>query len=406
MHLSESNYPFIFIFFSDIFIYSSYITTPMWGIIKCKQQIGEKMETEKINVFVPTETAEILEKDARTFEIFKADSTVLNMNRFLSLLLIGYYDVYTATYRQIRDQISSVLEETGYSNTQQRSSTAELLIKKVLFPEIPKKKGQQARRISLKPTASTMAILINIENNLNGDTMSRYLCRLFTSYTLKPLNERERIIFKSTYDFLLNACRTQQTFSFTLTWNNEVIHEVLPYCIDVSKEELHNYLLCQEFIPDRDRYEARTFRMNRITHEHLSANTMSLDQDVKRHLEMMKRYGPQYPINDDEECCVRLTEEGTHLFNRIYFGRPIVDRIEKKSDGTYFYFKVSKFQLYTYFRRFDKDHAIILYPTSLRTQMIESYQIALDAYSSEYFGSVPTLSDCMNIQRSLRAEWD
>ena len=345
------------------------------------------METEKINVFVPSETASILEKDARTFEIFKNDNKTINTNRFLSQLLIGYYDVFTASYKKMQDQISSVLDSIGIQDNAKQSSTADLLIKKVLFPETPKRRGQHARRLSLKPTAATLGILNNIEKNLAGDTVSQYLCRLFTSYTLKPLNERERIIFKSTYDFLMRACTTRQPFSFTLSWNNEVVHEVLPWCIDVSKEELHNYLLCQEYIPDKEkpdqgRYEARTYRLNRITHEQLSANTMPIDQDVLRHLNMMKHYGPQYPINDDEECCVRLTEEGIHLFNRIYFGRPVIDRTEKKPDGTYYYFKGSKFQLYTYFRRFDKDHAIILYPKSLRDQMIEAYQAALDTYSA------------------------
>lgn len=339
------------------------------------------MEADKINIFVPAKTAEVLEKDARTFEIYKAGHSLVNMNRFLSLLLIGYYDAYTEAYAEMRDQISSVLETNGLQDTLLRTSTADFLIKTVLFPDMPKKKGKQAKRLSLKPTASTMAILLNIENNLNGDTMSRYLCRLFTSYTLKPLNERERIIFKTTYDFLLKACKAQQPFSFTLTLGNKVIHEVLPYGIDISKEELHNYLLCQEFIPDHDRYEAKTYRLNRITHEQFSAAAIPLDPDVRRHLDMMKYYGPQYPINDDEECCVRLTEEGLHLFNRIYFGRPIVDHAEKKIDGIYYYFRCSKFQLYTYFRRFDKDHAIILYPDSLRLKMIESYQAALDSYS-------------------------
>ena len=56
------------------------------------------METDKINVFIPRKTAEILEKDAQSFEIFKAGSTALNMNRFLSRILVGYYDVYTSTY--------------------------------------------------------------------------------------------------------------------------------------------------------------------------------------------------------------------------------------------------------------------------------------------------------------------
>lgn len=340
------------------------------------------MENEKINVFVPKETAETLEKDARTFELFKRDSMTVNMNRFLSQLLTGYYDMYTVAYENMRDQITSVLEETGFHNGPQQSVAADLLIKRVLFADPPKKKGQLAKRISLKPTASTMPILNNIEKHLNGDTMSRYLCRLFTSYTQKPLNERERIIFKPTYDLLQRACKTRHPFSFTTNWRTEVIHEVLPYCIDISKEELHNYLLCQEYIPDRNTYEARTYRLNRISQAQLSAKSIPEDEDVRRHLDMMRHYGPQYPINNDEECCVRLTEEGIHLFNRIYFGRPELDRIEKKENAVYYYFKCSQFQLYTYFRRFDQDHAIIVYPDSLRQMMINSYQMALDTYAS------------------------
>ena len=340
------------------------------------------MDTEKINIFVPKETADILERDARAFEIFKSDHTSVNMNRFLSQVLIGYYEGFTATYRQMLSQISSLLETGGLKNQEQLSSVTDLIVKKVFFPDPPKRKGQHAKRLSLKPTASTLAILISIENSLNGDSVSQYLCRLLTSYTLKPLNERERIVFKSTCAFLQRACKNRQPFSFTTTWNASVIHEVLPYSLETGKEELYNYLLCQEFNPDTGMYEARTYRMNRIVHEQSSARSLSFNADVLRHLEMMKRYGPQYPINDDEECCVKLTKTGVQLFNRIYFGRPDVDRTEERGGETFYYFKGSKFQLYTYFRRFDKDHAVILYPASLRQQMTEAYQAALEAYSS------------------------
>ena len=340
------------------------------------------MDNEKINIFIPTETADILEKDARAFEIFKQDGTTINMNRFLSQVLIGYYDVYTTTYNQMLSQISLLLEENGLNDSRQMSSVADQVIKKILFPDPPKKKGKHSKRISLKPTSSTMAILISIEHSLNGDSMSQYLCRLLTSYTLKPLNERERIVFRSTYDFLQKACSNRHPFSFTTIWNSSVIHEVLPYDIAVGEGELFNYLLCQELNPSTGIYEAYAYRINRIMHVQLSANTIPLTEEVHRHLDMMKQYGPQYPINDDEESCVRLTETGVQLFNRIYFGRPKVDRIEKKEDGVYYYFKGSKFQLYTYFRRFDQDHAVIQYPESLRQKMAEAYRSALDAYTS------------------------
>ena len=340
------------------------------------------MESEKLNIFIPVEIAEILENDARAFEIFKSDHATINMNRFLSLILKGYYDAFTSTYKQMLSQISSLLELNDREDRSDNSFVADMIIKKVFFPEPKRKKGHHLRRLSLKPTGPTMPILVSIENSLNGDSISQFLCRLLTSYTLKPLNERERIVFKSTYDSLRDACESRQPLTFMTTWNTSVIHEVLPYSIEVGKEELYNYLLCQEFNSSTGKFEARSYRLNRIVHEQKSASTIPLKEVVRQYLEMMKHYGAPYPINDDEECCVRLTEMGVQLFNRIYFGRPVFDRKVEKEDGTYYYFKCSKFQLYTYFRRFDKDHAIILYPASLRQQFIDAYEAALGAYAS------------------------
>ncbi len=94
----------------------------------------------------------------------------------------------------------------------------------------------------------------------------------------------------------------------------------------------------------------------------------------------MKKYGPQYVISGKIESCIRLTEAGIKAFNEVYFGRPVVERIENDSDGTLYYFNCSINQLYLYFRRFGSDQAIVVSPQKLRKKIYEFHKSVLIAY--------------------------
>lgn len=106
----------------------------------------------------------------------------------------------------------------------------------------------------------------------------------------------------------------------------------------------------------------------------------SIDDSVVCNLDRMLQYGPQYMINDGEESCVRLTESGVRNFSRIYYGRPMVERVEDKEDGHYYYFNCSKDQIFFYFRRFGYEDAEIISPEPLRKKMIDFHSMALKMY--------------------------
>ena len=55
---------------------------------------------EKINIYVPENIGAMIESDATMFEVYKKDGRTINKNRFLGMLIIGYYNDYV-TYEKI-----------------------------------------------------------------------------------------------------------------------------------------------------------------------------------------------------------------------------------------------------------------------------------------------------------------
>ena len=72
-------------------------------------------------------------------------------------------------------------------------------------------------------------------------------------------------------------------------------------------------------------------------------------------------------------------------YNRYYIDRPRYDGKVKKVDDDLFemHFTCSIGQVYNFFRRFDKNTAKILEPTSLREWIIDFHKEVLKAYESE-----------------------
>ena len=338
---------------------------------------------EKIDIYVPENIGSMLEHDAEMFEILKTDRktnrTTINKNKFLSMLILGYYKDYVSEAISAKKAIIAAID-TDLISSDDKTTIAENILKNVVLPAVPLRKGKNPKKLSLKPTATTETLLKQIDRDID-DFISQYFCRMFMSYCNKPFSQRERIIFKEKYDTLLNACTTSQIIYFRTIWNKNAIHKVIPYKIVTGPEELFNYLLCAEINPITQEQETKTYRLNRI-HETINCceNTGIIEDSVKEHLEMMNKYGPAYCINDDEETHVRLTDDGVRDFSRIYFGRPIVDSI-KEHDGVHdYYFKGSKDQIYLYFRRFGNGDAEIISPASLRTKMIDFHAKALNKY--------------------------
>lgn len=334
---------------------------------------------EKINIYVPADVAPILDQDAWLFEIYNPEKTRINRNRFLSLLLIGYYNTYITERHTAIQRIKAELDTLQLSENVVAQISANIL-NRVVLPEVPKRKGKKPVHLSLKPTSETEGIILSIIKEISQyDYISQYLCKMIMSYIRKPFYEREQIVFNRNYEFLKEACLSHRPISFSTTWNSKVIHEVYPYHMSIGKDEMFNYLLCQE-INSQGIPEAKTYRLSRISHLTYCPSSMILDPAVVKHIERMQLYGAQFPINDDDVTCVRLSEYGILSYNRIYHGRPKPIKTEVSQDGKLFYFDCSKAQIIQYFRKFEAGAAIILYPEDLRQRFISFHESALHDY--------------------------
>lgn len=337
---------------------------------------------DKINIYVPESVGRILNSDASLFEIFKRDGRTVNKNRFLGMLITGYYDQYVAEYQEKYDAILKIMSAVKPDGN--RRQMADEILKKVILPEVPARKGKNPQKLSLKPTKDTESLIIKIMNDLgSSDYISQYFCRLFISYCERPLSDRERIIFRNNYEILTAACETAHPIAFTTIWNKEVIHEVVPYKVVVGQGEMFNYLICAERNVKTGEQETKSYRLNRITNLNYSSKMDAISGSVKAYLDMMLKYGPQYAINDNEEICVKLTDYGEKSYNRIYYGRPIIDHIEHDGPIHYYYFSCAQDQIFLYFRRFTGNSAEIMRPEKLRERMKEFHEKALCIYERE-----------------------
>lgn len=337
-------------------------------------------EQDKINIYVPREVGELLDSDNEMFEVFKPNGMTLNRNQFLTQLVTGYYDTYA---RELQDKNAVILDALSPFLTDRAAcdQIASSILDQISLPRTSKRVGKNAKQLSLKPTQKTESLIRRIRREIeSADYVSRYLVRMLVSYSEKPFSQRERIIFKDNYDMLVSCCKKSLPVSFVMAGKPEIVHEVIPYMVVTGPEEMYNYLLCQEEDGLTHQLKAQAYRLNRIRGLNRSTKTAALQDGVKQRLEVMRKQGPQYAINDDTEVCVRLTSKGRGMYNKIYFGRPAYMREENKPDGCYQYYQCSHNQLELYFRRFGAE-AEIISPEPLRDRIAEFYRLASQAYN-------------------------
>ena len=350
---------------------------------------------EKISVYVSSNVAETLEYDARLFEIYKSNSSSddislnVNMNHFLSKLLIGYIDLYNTECQTRRNEILDIINNrVGNSlDASIKEELKEQIFQKMFIKAQTKQKGKHSKKLSLKPTRETKAILDDIESNPQGDTVSGFLSKVFASYTDKAISEREKIIFNDTYVFLDRCCKDGKAIRFQ-TINNSRFRDVIPYKIVKAKEEMSNYLLCG-VIDESGNIYAQSYRLSRIVAPKISDINLILSQNVINNLMRMEQNGPQFAINDDEDTIVRFVntdrQNGKSTYRSIYFGRPTPygdQEQEQKHEGIY-RFGCSTSQSSLYFRRFNDVE--VLAPAKLRNEIIEFHKKALECYENPEF---------------------
>ena len=342
---------------------------------------------EKINIYVPHEIGLQLKNDAKLFEIFKKDRRTINLNRFLSMILCGYYDQYCHENKEIHDSIMTIMDSVLLDDNM-KEEIADQIVNQVFLPAIPKRKGKKPICLSLKPTNDTERIIQNVLRNLMGkDFISQYFCRMLISYCKKPISQRERIVFKENYDKLQLACQQNVSVTFSLIWDDKSLHEVLPYAIATGPEEMFNYLVGEGTHYKTGEPVACSFRLNRIDRLSFGRTNRPIAENIRIYCARMLETAPQYAINAEEEICVRLNDAGEKLYNRIYYGRPAYERIEDREDGHYYFFSCSSTQVFHYFRRFDNMTAKIISPEYAQERMIRFHENALSQYQEEQNGN-------------------
>ncbi len=337
---------------------------------------------EKINIYVPHEAGKRLDNDAQLFEIFKADQRSINKNRFLTMLLCGYYDEYLQERKALQDAVLRILDDSGVSVGNEKI-LSEAIVDEVYDLDIPKRKGKDSVCFSFKPTKESERIIMDIKHHPSERGYpSQFFCKMLISYLKKPISVRERIIFKNSVEIIDSACASGRAITFSSIWDKTQWHEVMPFALVPSQEEMYNYLVCEEVNTKTGLAEVRSYRLNRMTNVGFGARSQPISTENKLCCERTVRIAPQYAINSDEEICVRLNAAGAKLYNRIYYGRPPFERIEPLADGSgyYYYFRCSPDQVFHYFRRFDNDTAQIISPTHLRKRIKEFHQGALKSY--------------------------
>ena len=336
--------------------------------------------TDKINIYVPEQIGTQLLNDARQFEIYKNDGETINRNKFLNMVTTGYHEQFVLEGRKAFNSVYDLLMDKGIGDTFAKEA-ASLVVNDLSNQRVTRRKGIKSTKLSIKPTKDTAMLIAQAVQDIAFDeSISRHFCNMLISYSKHPLPDRERIVFRKSFDFIERMCEKQQAISFTTIWDKKRIHTVVPYMITTGKEEMFHYLLCEEYDDHLSKYVARSYRISRIENMGLAGINKMINPEIISCLKKMREYGPQFSINEDETVMVRMTPYGERLYKRISYGRPLYCSIIKKEDGNYYTFNCSEDQVFLYFRRFEKGDAVIISPERLRERMIEFHRSALDAY--------------------------
>lgn len=344
---------------------------------------------EKITIRVSQDIKTKIAYDIKLFELFKKnrsplDKDPLNTNRFLSLLIEGYYDSYDQENKEIYDSVRRILKEHNVKD-HDAGVAADRILNAALISRSGNKKEKKPVTLSLKVTKKTDPIIQNIQEDINAQgsqlSVREYIYRMLISYFNKAVWERERIIFSENCCKIEEAIKNGRRLRFSLIWDENRIHDVIPYRLADGMYGMLNYLVCAEKNPKTGEMEVRSYRLSRINDLKDTYNTEQMSSKTEELCSLTAENSPQYAVNSHELIYVKLNDEGIRLYNRIYLDRPvIVDDMEH--EGGFFYFRCSQDQAFNYFRKFGNGSAVIISPDTLVQRMKDFHRSSLAAYEN------------------------
>ena len=331
------------------------------------------MEAEKIKIYVTKRIAEILEKDAETFEFIKKDGITPNKNAFLTTLIINYWEIF----RDRQNKFNNIVKDAILSNISLSSEKVEQL-----SYDIANKINRESasdllenfnQLVSLKPTKESKHIIDYIESYLlEGNSLSEYFRNMFFSYTQLPQDMREKIIFKTQYNTISDAIKNGNKIFITTRSDKGSKLEIAPYAFSRSKEEMHIYLLYEIA------HFCRSIKLSKINSVVILNSKSSFNKKVIDLFAKMNTYGPQFFYNfDEQDVVIKLTKRGIQLFHKMYVHRPIPYSIDKDI----YTFKCSHTQIIQYFSRFGGD-VEILSPKSIHEAIYKFHNSYLNKFKN------------------------
>ncbi len=339
--------------------------------------IEEMINTETIKINIPESIHRSLARDMINFEVYKRDGEHVNINGFMNSFIAGYYDKYQAELEKHTKRTHDLLAK--YINNPQKINEAasEIVIDEIL-PELTNRKTINSKVLKFRPNREIDGIIIEIEKKRQSlnESMSGFFRMMIFSYLKNQVYEREKIIYYGNTAIIEKACSQRKEITFITRDNPKFLHKVIPFGLRHGPDELFNYLLCQEYNQYTGKMMPMSYRLCRIVNPRFNSVEGRIEKDVRKYLEKMEKYGPQFLINEDVVTCVELTPSGRKSFQRVYQGRPIADRNDDPDENgnVKFYFTCSQDQIFLYLRRFNPGEATVLYPEELKNRLIDFHK--------------------------------
>ena len=325
---------------------------------------------EKIKISVPEKIRELMRRDAKDFRICKPSGEE-NLNSFINILIVNFYETFTADDEKLRDSVANALATIPEKYAKEAFSQ----VMKAIAQRDKEENFGKSVPVAFKPTKVSQSVTVYIENVLlKNESLSSFYRRMFMAYAKRPKNERERIIHKQSFDLLSNAIKKGLQVCISLD-NGQVVNDASLYAIADSKDELFNYALLYA------NKKNHTVRIAKVKTVSLLTTIASIPESNQSMFARQVVAGAQYPIysTDDEPIKVQLTAKGKQLFDKVYLYRPTPTSI----DGDIYTFDCSANQALYYFERFGSE-ALILSPKRLGIFMRNYYHYALKKYRTIY----------------------
>ena len=332
------------------------------------------MPYEKVKIYTTKRLANILEKDAETFEFVKTDNFTPNKNALLSRVIVNYFPVYNTQQEKIYDKIKNLLQTNSTLNNTQVDTVGNLLASNFNIFSPFDKNEKYDTLVSLKPTKETSPILDFVDTYLLQDiSLSEYFRNMFASYASLPQDKREEIVFAPIFKSINEAIKKHKNIFITTKTGYSKL-EISPYAFARSKEELHLYLLF------KNKNSCRTVKLAKITSVSILEKDSEFSSEDKQIFQKMQKLGAQFTVfPNSQNVVVKLTQKGVALFHKIYLHRPIPIKVDKNI----FTFECSYIQAIQYFSRFGKE-AHVLEPEYVKDAIFHFHKEAWESYEKNH----------------------